>query len=495
MLDYVVGAGRVVGMLAVILLAAWVSRLAARRVGQPAVVGEITLGLVVGPVLVAGPGQSIKDVLIPAGTQHVLGLLGQAGLVLFLLGVVHELRVAPARLPRRAVALSTAGSLVLPLLAGGALAWWVLGTHLQALRGGAPTPAFVLLLAVSMSVTAVPVLARILDDRGLTGTPVGRLALNSAVIIDAVCWLLFGVVIALSAGYWGGAIRELIVLVAGLSAAYLLRRLLRTGPAVGKARAWPWPVTVMLAAVVLAAASATQAWGLTTIFGTFVVGMAVPTGQAAAPWSAVVRRAAGVGHTLVPCFFVVTGLGLTTGSLSGLTWTALVVPVVVTVSLAATGKLAGGYVGARLGRQEPVTAARVGVLMNTRGLTEIILLQAANHAGVLSSALFLILMIMALVTTALTGPLLAAIDRHVRRHGRTDELGGYAAAQRRLAAHVLALQQGRAERRKGVQDGVEVAVRADQPARAQHGDVLAGGRGNGQPPAKLTGGAAVDEGL
>ena len=395
----------VVAALAVILLVALAGRQVARWLRQPEVIGEITAGLLAGPAAVWLLGSARFHVLLPASVLSVLKTCGEIGLILLLVGVAHQLRIGPSRLPRRAVAWVVAGSFVPPLLLGAVLATVLLRVGGHPLRGSAPAPAFVLLVAVTLAITAVPVLARILTDRDMTGTVSGRLAMTAAIVMDTGGWLLLAVAMGLRSGHLAGFLQSVGVLAGGAVVALGIRRVLRTEAAGRLCARLPRTTTVLLAAVAIAVALTVEHLGLTSILGAALVGLAVPVNEA--PWARTVGLVSGVGRALVPVFFVVTGVSVLIGAFSAAPW-PLVAAVIV---LGVAGKLGGGYVGARLGGQSRKVAVQVGTMMNTRGLTELIVLQVGYSSGILTAPLLLALVIMALATTALTGPLLLAIDR------------------------------------------------------------------------------------
>ncbi|MFD5655097.1 cation:proton antiporter [Streptomyces sp. NPDC127039] len=398
-------AAHLAALLAAILLLARVGRGLARRLRQPGVIGEIVVGLLAGPAVLHLFGRDTFDAVLPGSALDALKVVTEAGLVLFLVGLAHELRAASGT-ERRATAWVAAGSLVPPLCAGALLAGYVLLADDPVVRGSAPTAAFVLMVAVTMSITAVPVMARILADRGMNNTSAGRLALSAAVAIDAVGWLLCMLAISLGAGSATGFLRSLLGIAAGAAGALAVRYGLRV-TAVRKACARrPRTATAVLGATALAVASAVEHLGMTAILGAALVGLAIPTGDGT-PWSPMVATLTRTGRALVPAFFVVTGVTVLDQAFSRLSWTLVVTALV----LACAGKGIGGYLGARLGGQPPAASRRIAVLMNARGLTELIMLQAGLAAGILTAPLVLALTVMAVATTAVTGPLLGLLDR------------------------------------------------------------------------------------
>ncbi|MEV1025798.1 cation:proton antiporter [Streptomyces sp. NPDC050264] len=392
-------------LLAVVLLLARAGRAAARRLRQPEVIGETVVGLAAGPVVLHLLGQDVFDTVLPGTQLEALKWISKIGLVLFLVGLAHELR-AGSGVAGRSTLWVAAGSLVPPLFAGILLTGYVLVEDAPAVRGDAPLPSFLLMVAVTMSITAVPVLARILADRGLSNTPTGRLALASAVVIDSVGWLLCMIAIGLGAGSATGVLHSFLALGVGAAGALAVRYGVRV-PAVARMCArLPRTATVALGSVALALALTVEHLGMTAILGAALVGLALPPGEST-PWEPAVASLSRAGRALVPAFFVVTGITVLNKAFSQLSWGLLAV----TILLAFAGKGIGGYAGARLAGQPREASRRIAVLMNTRGLTELIVLQAGLGAGVLTAPLALALTLMAVVTTAATGPLLGLLDR------------------------------------------------------------------------------------
>jgi Kef-type K+ transport system membrane component KefB len=278
-----------------------------------------------------------------------------------------------------------------------------------------------LLVTVSLAITAVPVLARILADRNMAAAADGRLALAAAVIIDAASWPLLAVAIAIDAGVSGDAARPMAALAIGVTSAVIMRAIMRR-PLFGRLCVHlPRAVPLLLGLAAVIGSAGTEHYGLTAIFGAVLVGMVVPPDSPAAPWSDSVRAVARTGRFLVPVYFVVTGMTILNGPPGASTWVALLPAMALAIGLAVVGKVGGGYLGARLGGRPHLSALRVGVLVNTRGLTEIVVVQAGYSAGILTAGIYLALIVMALVTTALTVPLLSLIDN---AQGRKEPVSG-----------------------------------------------------------------------
>ncbi|NED07482.1 hypothetical protein G3I55_38290 [Streptomyces sp. SID6648] len=402
----------VLAALAAVLLLALAGRTLARWLRQPEVVGEVTVGLLIGPIVLALSDRELFDALLPPAVFDVLKLIGQTGLVLYLVGLAHKLRLGADGPSKRTLSALVGGAFALPLVTGLLLVGVIVITDDQGARGDASLPALLLMVAVAMSITAVPVLSRILSDRGMSDTVEGRFSLASAVAMDGLGWIMLTLAIGLGAGSLVGLGESGIALLVGGSCAFLLRLALRTGTARQVCVRLPKTSAVVLGAAAVGIAHLTEHLGMTAIVGAAMVGLAI-TGDVMAVWAGPVAAVSRAGRALTPVFFVVTGVTVLVGTFSAASW----VLIASTVALGCAGKLVGGYFGARLGGMSPGSAHRVGALMNTRGLTELIVLEAGHRAGVLSSELVLALIVMALATTAMTGPLLGLIERVERRRG------------------------------------------------------------------------------
>ncbi|MFI5593247.1 cation:proton antiporter [Amycolatopsis sp. NPDC051758] len=419
--DLLFGVGHVAAVLVVIVVIIGLGRFTADRLGQPKVVGEITVGLLAGPIALWLLGPRRFAAVLPGELFAGLQFLTHAALALFLVGTIHKLRLHPARGSARAIGWTVAGSLV-PAATGVLLAGYVLFAGTPSVRGPASAASLMVMLALSLSVTAVPVLARILADRRMTETQSGRVAFGAAVVIDSACWLLLPVAAGLAGGQLAEFVRSLVVLAGSALTALAVRGLLRRRVVDRWCAGRPGWTRALIGALAVGMALAVEELGLTVIFGAVLAGMAVPAGEGE-HWKNAVEKVSTLGRALVPIFFVVTGITVFTKDFGAVP----VLLIVLAVVLGAGGKLVGSYLGARLGGQTRWDSMRIGAMLNTRGLTELIVLQFGYSTGILTASVFLALVVMALVTTALTGPLLGLIDRaELRRRSRVEVVdGGY----------------------------------------------------------------------
>jgi len=389
----VVGASRLVG---------W----AISKVGQPRVHGEIIAGILLGPSLLGLVWPQALAYLFPTEVVGGLKVLAQLGLVLFMFMVGLDLDVGSLRGQGHKAVLISHASIILPCILGAGLGLWL---HSR-LGGGADRLGFCLFLGAAMSITAFPVLARVLQETGLTGTRIGVLVITCAAIDDVTAWcLLAGVVAIVQANGWGDVLRTV-----GLAAVYVLAMVKVVRPLAARIDRWP-----VWAAVVLVVLSAwtTEQIGVHAIFGGFLAGAVMPR-RPDIRREVHDRLEAGVTDLLLPVFFVVVGLATRIDLLGSLYLWGITAIVVIT---AIAGKLGGSMAAARVTGETWQDAAAIGVLMNTRGLTEIVILTVGLELGVITPTLFTIMVIMALVTTLMATPMLAlfAPDHHRRATAKT----------------------------------------------------------------------------
>ncbi|GGW43169.1 hypothetical protein GCM10010503_19680 [Streptomyces lucensis JCM 4490] len=383
-----------VGLAAMVLLARLLGALA-RRLGQPAVIGEVLAGIALGPTLFHG---AVSDALLPEDTRPLLGALAAVGVAVFMFVVGLEWDVALIRGSGAIAPFVSLSSILLPFGLGTALGLYLAHDH-----GTDDKTAFMLFMGISMSITAFPVLARILTDRGMVRTPLGVVALACASIDDVLAWSLLAAVVAISGSAGPDQWRIL------LAVPYLLGMLLVLRPALRRLaerralqRLTPTVLACVLAGLLLSAA-ATEWLGLHYIFGAFLFGVVLPrTGTERLRREVHERLGEMSGTLLLPVFFLVAGLKVDLSGIdaSGLGDLGLILLVAV------GGKFAGAFAAARLNRMPVRQSAALATLMNTRGLTELIVLNVGLQLGFLRQELYSLMVVMAVVTTAMAGPLL-----------------------------------------------------------------------------------------
>jgi len=385
--------------LALIIILARLLGMAAKRIGQPPVLGEIVAGILLGPTIW---GTKITTTLFPPTLIPPLTALADIGLVLFMFVVGYEVDLGLVKGRERVAAAVAIGSIVVPLLLGSGLGVWL--AHRYHVHN--PTT-FVLFFGTAMSITAFPVLARILSDRGLHRTRVGGLALAAASVDDVLAWALLAVVIAVAGASTGhNQFRLLLAPAYAAVMIWLVRPALRRLAEVyqRQGRLTPNVLAAVLALVFLS--SYATAWmGVTFIFGAFIFGIALPR-DVPALREAILERLEQVSVlVLLPVFFVIAGLNV---NLRGIGLSGLV-DLVLIMLVAVAGKFGGAYYGARLTGVRHRQSGALAALMNTRGLTEIVILTVGLQLGILNKSLFTLMVVMAIVTTGMAGPLLKVI--------------------------------------------------------------------------------------
>ena len=403
--------------LVVILATARVCGLVLRYFGQPPVIGEMAAGIVLGPIVLGHAFPSLQAQLFADASLPALSSLSTLGLVLFMFIVGVELR-APGGVRAQVRSAGAVGvlSLLLPMALGIAIAPMLYGQ----VPAGVGFWTFALFMAASLAITAFPVLARILKERGMTRTPVGQLALSSAAIADVMAWLLLALVMTLLAakGGWGGFARTLVGLGVVVAIVFvvlrpLFARLLARHANDGQ------PSGMVLAALLiamLACAAATEWLGLHAVFGAFVFGACLPRDDRLL--HTLIER---IEHlaviVLMPVFFALAGLHTTPDAFSGAGLGALALILLAAIG----GKLIGGAAGARVAGYRWRDSFAVGTLMNARGMMELIVIKLGLDAGVIGPELFTLLLVMALATTLMTGPLLTVFAGRAGTEPATDD--------------------------------------------------------------------------
>ena len=368
--------------------------------GQPPVIGEVVGGLALGPSLLGRVSPEAMDFVLPASVAPFLGVVAQLGVILYMFLVGIELDLAKVRRQARAAAAIATASTALPFVLGAALALWL---YPSLSHGNVPFTSFALFVGVATAVTAFPVLARILTDRGLHTSDLGVLALSSAAAGDVGAWCLLALVVGVAQAQIGGALLVCAgaaafiaaIIVVGRPLAAAIARRTEGGPLSSTAFA------VVLAAVLLSAL-ATEAIGVHAVFGAFLLGAVVPHDSRLARETA--RKLTDVvSALLLPAFFAYSGLRTHIGLVSGGEAWAMCAAI---AAVATVSKFAAAFAAARLSGLGWRPAAAIGSLMNARGLMGLIVLNIGLELGVISPPLFAMMVVMALFTTLTTAPVL-----------------------------------------------------------------------------------------
>ena len=357
------------------------------RIGQPPVIGEIIAGLLLGPSLFGWLAPNLFAKLFPAASLPALNALSQIGLVLFMFLVGLHLDVAEVWALRGVAGLAGLLSIAVPFAAGFALA-----TPLHALAPESPMLPFSLFCAVAMSITAFPVLARILADQKMTATSLGHVAIACAAFNDVLAWSLLAWIVAVSrSGQASFFLPIAIVLIYSAVMWFIVRPLLR----------WvPNELAAMLIFVFLSS-WVTELAGLHALFGAFAAGVIWPRSNV--NFEEVSAKIEPIAMAvLIPLFFSYTGLRTNIGTVNcGFT--------LIIIAVAVFGKIGGTFVGAKMMGFDSRNALSLGVLLNTRGLVELVVLNVGLDLGILTPELFSMMVVMALVTTLMTSPSLNAL--------------------------------------------------------------------------------------
>lgn len=366
--------------------------------GQPPVIGEVIAGILLGPSLL---GTALSALILPPSVAPFLSVIAQLGVILYMFTVGLELNAGLLRRHAHATVAISHASILTPFLLGALLA---LGLYPRLSTRDVPFTSFALFLGVAMSITAFPVLARILTDRKMHRTELGVIALSCAATDDVTAWCLLAFVVSVAQAHIGGGL-----LVAARALAYLVFMFAVIRPLLGRlALRWeppplPRSTVALVFVALLLSALATELIGIHAIFGAFLLGVAIPhDGAIARTFTRHLEQV--VTIFLLPAFFAFTGMRTRIDLVSGLSQWLLCGAIVL---VATVGKFGGTFVAARLTGLDSRRAAALGTLMNTRGLMELIVLNIGLDLKVISPTLFSMMVVMALVTTMATAPVLS----------------------------------------------------------------------------------------
>lgn len=399
--------------IAVVLAAARVMGWAFRRINQPQVVGEMVAGIALGPSLLGWLAPGASAALFPVESLGYLNALSQVGLVLFMFLVGLELDPRLLRGRGETALVTSHASIIAPFLLGALLALYL---YPQFSDASVRFPGFALFMGAAMSVTAFPVLARILTERNLLRTKVGAVTIACAAVDDVTAWCLLAVVIAIvrASGTAG------VLLTLGGSVVFVLAMLFLVRPALRRLEAFAatrgrltHDVFAVVMLMLLTSAWTTEWLGIHALFGAFLFGAIMPKDRG------LVRELTEKLESLtvvflLPLFFAYTGLRTQIGLLDE---AALWLDGLLVLLVAVAGKFGGSAVAARMTGLGWREAGALGILMNTRGLMELVILSIGLDLGVISPAIFVMMVLMAIATTFMTTPVLEWIypSRLIRR--------------------------------------------------------------------------------
>ena len=376
------------------------------RMGQPAVVGEMAAGIILGPSLLGALFPTAQTFLFPASSMSSLRMLSQLGVILFMFIVGLDLNLQHLRLKAHAAVLVSHASIMVPFLLGMGLSLLI---YPSLASPHTSFTAFALFIGVAMSITAFPVLARILEERGLNKTHLGSTAIACAAVDDVTAWCILAIVVTIAKA--GGLIGSLTTIFLTLLFIGVMLFLLkpRANRLLGKKRSSgitsKGTVAIVLV-VTFTSALFTEVIGIHALFGAFLAGVVMPAHvglrnflrERLEPFSS---------SFLLPLFFAFTGLRTQIGLLDD--WRSWLICLGI-IGVAIAGKLGGTMIAARWTGMNLQESFSLGALMNTRGLIELIVLNLGYDLGILPPKIFGMMVLMALTTTFMTGPLLALAE-------------------------------------------------------------------------------------
>jgi Kef-type K+ transport system membrane component KefB len=379
-------------------------------VGQPPVVGEMIAGVILGPSVLGALLPGVQSALFPQDLRPVLYVVGQIGLVAFMFHVGWDFRVDRLRGVARSAGMVSAAGVLVPMVLGVVLITTV-GERSGVLAPDVPLAVSALFVGVALTVTAFPMLARIIAERGLTGSRFGALALSAGALDDAVAWVLLAGVFSISDGSAG---QVSVAVAGGLGLVVVMAALVRLNSrtALLAERAAPETLPLVLLGALFLVAWYADVIGLYAVFGAFSLGVVFPRSE---QLDRTVESLRPVGMLFLPLFFTYSGLNTDFTLLAS---GPVLLFTVACVLVAVAGKFGACWLAARVAGESNLVALRVGALMNARGLMQLIALNLGLAAGIVTQAMFSALVAVAVVTTVMATPLLAVIDQRERTRER-----------------------------------------------------------------------------
>ncbi|HVM88373.1 MAG TPA: cation:proton antiporter [Puia sp.] len=378
-----------------------------KKLGQPVVVGEVAAGIVLGPSVLGLLFPAVSQFIFPQNSLGTLQLFSQLGLILFMFVVGMELNLNSLKHKAGNAIIISHASIIIPYTLGVALAYFLYRGYATA---GTKFLSFSLFIGIAMSITAFPVLARIMKERKMNATPIGNLAITCAATDDITAWCLLAMVISIAkAGSTWNAVYTIALVVL-----YVLIMLKVIKPLLSKISNSYFNIETltinMLAVmiiVLLVSSYFTELIGIHALFGAFLAGVIMPS--AIHLRNQLIERTEYISVTLLlPLFFAFSGLRTQIGLLNNM-HTGLICIAILIVAIA--GKFGGSLLAAKFVGESWKDSMIIGILINTRGLMELVVLNLGYDLGIISSEIFTMMVIMALVTTCMTGPVLNLVTK------------------------------------------------------------------------------------
>lgn len=382
-----------------------------KKIGQPAVIGETVAGIILGPSLISTLFPSFAGFVFPKPSLGNLQMVSQVGLVLFMFVIGMELDLNIIRSKARSAVMISITSIILPFGLGIWLSHYLYNSFAPR---NVPFHAFALFMGIAMSITAFPVLARIIRERGITNTKSGIIALTSAAMDDVTGWCLLAFVVAIvkSNGIDSSFYTLLEAVIYVLAMFFVVKPLLNRIKT-NENNSLKQSSLAIIFILLLTSAFTSEAIGIHALFGAFLTGIIMPT-----KWELrklIINKIEDVSLILLlPIFFVLTGLRTQIGLLNDPSLWSICMIIIAT---AITGKFGGSFIAAKLSGEGTYESLAIGTLMNTRGLMELIILNIGYDLGILTPQVFTMMVLMALVTTFMTSPMLNLLNKLYKKTG------------------------------------------------------------------------------
>lgn len=389
-----------------------------KKIGQPSVIGEIIAGIFLGPSFIGMYFPQFSHFVFPEKSLDNLKFLSQIGLILFMFVVGMELELKTLKNKANDAIVISHASIIFPFTLGVVLAYFI---YAEFAPENINFLSFALFIGISMSITAFPVLARIVQERGLNKTKLGSIVITCAAADDITAWCILAAVIAIVKA--GSVLSAIYIIIMAVGYVFLMLKIVqpflkRLGDKHSNKESLSKPVVAIFFITLLISAFATEVIGIHALFGAFLAGVIMPSNMNFR--TVFIEKIEDVAVLLLlPLFFVFTGLRTQIGLLND--WHLWLIALVI-IAVAVTGKFLGSALAAKFVGQSWRDSLIIGALMNTRGLMELIVLNIGYDLGVLSDEIFAMLVIMALITTFMTGPMLDLINWFIPEKKSEEEI-------------------------------------------------------------------------